>query len=469
MIQLAVALILCAGFGAALVSLAWGRGSSSGASLGMKLSLSLGYGIAIFSIVFFLCLVLGIKKLFAADLLVLTLIVIVNFLLRRRLPMTSLPPAENSCFPRWLRNIIIAAFSIALVAAVYDAIVRAIAYPHGDGWDAFAIWNLRARFLFRGGVGWRDGFTSLLPWSHPDYPLLLPSATAHFWSYVGHESPAVPVLIGLIFTFGTVVFLFSSLALLRHRDVAMLGTLALLATPFFIEQGTSQYADVPLAFFFLAAIALLSLHDAVSADVSHNGFLVLAGLAAGFAAWTKNEGLLFVGALLVAHLVVLARPMAIFQGRRAFAILLASVIPTLLLIAWFKHSLAPPGDILVSSNPILPKFVAVSRYWAICKWYGKEFFRFGGWLGMPGTVLLGILYWAGGKGGMSGRPGFRTGVLTLGLTLAGYFVVYLITPYDIYWHLRFSLSRLFLQLWPSAIFLFFLRCQLGPRRPALAG
>jgi hypothetical protein len=41
------------------------------------------------------------------------------------------------------------------------------------------------------------------------------------------------------------------------------------------------------------------------------------------------------------------------------------------------------------------------------------------------------------------------------LTLAGYFFIYLITPRDIYWHLRFSLNRLFLQLWPSAIFLFF--------------
>ena len=41
------------------------------------------------------------------------------------------------------------------------------------------------------------------------------------------------------------------------------------------------------------------------------------------------------------------------------------------------------------------------------------------------------------------------------MTLAGYFFIYLITPRDIYWHLRFSLNRLFLQLWPSAIFLFF--------------
>jgi hypothetical protein len=49
--------------------------------------------------------------------------------------------------------------------------------------------------------------------------------------------------------------------------------------------------------------------------------------------------------------------------------------------------------------------------------------------------------------------------LALTLTLVGYFAVFLITPYDIHWHLRFSLVRLFLQLWPSTVFLSFLILQ----------
>jgi len=40
--------------------------------------------------------------------------------------------------------------------------------------------------------------------------------------------------------------------------------------------------------------------------------------------------------------------------------------------------------------------------------------------------------------------------------------VYVITPNDLYWHLRFSLNRLFLQLWPAAIFLFFLSLSRQP-------
>jgi len=62
-----------------------------------------------------------------------------------------------------------------------------------------------------------------------------------------------------------------------------------------------------------------------------------------------------------------------------------------------------------------------------------------------------------GKGMQPADPGPRASRIALTLTLAGYFLIYLITPYDLYWHLRFSLNRLFLQLWPAVIFLFFLR------------
>ena len=82
---------------------------------------------------------------------------------------------------------------------------------------------------------------------------------------------------------------------------------------------------------------------------------------------------------------------------------------------------------------------------------------FGHWLLIPGTIVLAGYYLVVGReAGSRYKTGIRTSVLALGLTLAGYFAVYLITPYDIHWHLRSSLNRLFLQVWPSAIFLFFL-------------
>jgi small-conductance mechanosensitive channel len=54
------------------------------------------------------------------------------------------------------------------------------------------------------------------------------------------------------------------------------------------------------------------------------------------------------------------------------------------------------------------------------------------------------------------RPALLTAATVLILMLAGYFGIYLITPHDLRWHLLTSLNRLFIQLWPSAVFLCFM-------------
>jgi len=454
--------LLCIACGFLLVSLGWSSRSAFASDLLFRISLSIGFGVGIFSVVFFGWRAIGVGSLAVVDLLIFALLLVSFLLFRAR----GAPDAhEEIDGASWLRRILTVAFVIALSAALYADIGRMLVHPHGDGWDAFAIWNLHARFLFRGGSHWRDGFTTLIPWSHPDYPLLLPAGIAHFWTYLGHDDPAVPATISLLFTFGTVGLLFSALSILRSRAAAMLGGLTLLTTPFFIEQGAAQYADIPLAFFILATTVFLCVHDEdVRNGPKVHRVLVLAGLAAGFAAWTKNEGLLFLGAILAARVLVLIRlnkrvatqPKPRREQRLDLLLLLAGVAPVFLVTAWFKHSVAPPGDLFSDSATMLHKMLDPARYWAVIQWYAKGFLRFGDWLGIPGTLLLMAWYFAAGKekDGKSG-PGFRTSLLALILTLTGYFAVYLITPYDIYWHLRFSLPRLFLQLWPSAIFLFF--------------
>jgi hypothetical protein len=54
----------------------------------------------------------------------------------------------------------------------------------------------------------------------------------------------------------------------------------------------------------------------------------------------------------------------------------------------------------------------------------------------------------------------RRFLLTAALCLcgmaAGYFFIYVTTPQNLAWHIRTSLNRLLLHLWPSAVFVFFL-------------
>jgi hypothetical protein len=466
---LVVAIVFCFASGYLIVDFALPRFDAS--NLLLRLSLAAGVGLGVFSAEHMVRLAVGISHTWVIDLLVFALL-LSPYLLNRPGKTATVVLATQNEEPRLTRNerLVAAAFALALCAAVYAAITHSLVHPDGDGWDAFSIWNLHARFLFRSGAAWRDGFSPLISWSHPDYPLLLPAAIAHFWSYLGRESQVVPAVIGLVLTFSTVGLLFASLAILRGRTSAMLGGLVLLATPFFIEQGTSQYADVPLSFFFLAAISSLCLYYPIPEDAANSRaqpLLVLSGLATGFAAWTKNEGLLFLFALTAAQLLVYIRDRNLGSSdptgsaekscARPLGLFFSGLAPLLILILWFKYTVAPRGDLFPDAASAIHKLMEPQRYWIVFRWYFKSFFRFGEWWLVPGTVALAIYYFlAVCTKKVDNHRGLDIGLITLALAFAGYFAIYLITPYDIFWHLRNSLNRLFLQLWPSAVFLFFL-------------
>jgi hypothetical protein len=473
-IALAAAISLASGY--LLVAFGWRRSQPSLSAWLMKLSLAAGFGLGISSIAFFLARMSGTSHIVVFELILLGLICALHFFIGPRSRVTA-ASRERVDFdlPSWLRRILIASFVFAVLTALYSATVHTIVHPHGDGWDAFAIWNLHARFLFLGGSHWRDGFNALIPWSHPDYPLLLPAATARVWSYLGYDDPHVPSILALVFTFSTLILLVSSLFQLRGPNAALVGGISLSSTPFFVEQGAAQYADVPLSFFILATFVLLHFDSCFESETRSrrlSGPWILAGMAAGFAAWTKNEGLLFLSLwFLVFCLFPFRKEPRNSPGkppRRNRDILASAVlgaVPILAIVAWFKHSVATSGDLLSTPDVMIHKILAPGRYGIILRWYAKEFLRFGDWWILPGTVLLTAFYFlVRPKNAIEEEPILRACIRTLALTLAGYFLIYLITPRDLYWHLRFSLNRLFLQVWPATIFLFFLFAARQPPR-----
>jgi hypothetical protein len=54
------------------------------------------------------------------------------------------------------------------------------------------------------------------------------------------------------------------------------------------------------------------------------------------------------------------------------------------------------------------------------------------------------------------KPNIKAGSLMVLLMLTGYYCVYLITPFELVWHIKSSLQRLYIQLFPSVLFIFFL-------------
>src|ERR1700751_397915 len=159
--NIALAFGLCFAAGYLAVSSAWTQEKSNKAEWLMKMFLSAGFGIGIFSVTFFVDRLLGIVHILATDLGLTALLLVVYLLARARRTSGNSIRREflGIELPSWLHRLLMASFIVSVLAALYASVLRALVHPHGDGWDAFAIWNLHARFFFLGGVHGREGFS----------------------------------------------------------------------------------------------------------------------------------------------------------------------------------------------------------------------------------------------------------------------------------------------------------------------
>jgi hypothetical protein len=359
----------------------------------------------------------------------------------------------------WAARAIYASFAVAASIALIAFIMLSIRTPEGgfDAWDHFAI---KARFLLLGGDQWKRAFLPVFD-DKPDYPFLLPATLARFWMYLGGETALVQVLAAMLFTFATAGLLVSSLSRLRNGQLALLGGLVLLGTPFFVTHGATQYPDVPIGFLFLSVLVLLSI-----ARDSHSGLgiIALAGIFASLAAWTKNEGTAFTFEVIVVQAVVVFVGEGWHECRRQTLAFAAGALPVLILVAWFKFHLAPPNELVPNQGgtlDIVHRFLSRWRLMQISGAFFKTFTLspgFGKWVVNPVPLLL--LY-----GVLAGRcihpkrwVSALIGAAAIGSMAATYFAIFLDLPSNLSleYYFIYVLDRLLLQLWPSAVFVYFL-------------
>lgn len=366
---------------------------------------------------------------------------------------TVLNWAESPPIPWYLTAVL----GIAAASALATFLFYAATKPHGE-WDAWSIWNLRARFLFRAGPLWRDAFSTDLAWSHPDYPLMLPGIVAMCWSLARAESTLAPTAVAFLFTFGTVGVLISTVGILRGKMQAIIAGVLLLGSASMILNGANQYADIPIGYFMLATLGLLCIAERYPDDLR---FTILAGLMAGFAAWTKNEGLLFVAAVIVARAWAIVR----FGDRavltRQLVRLGAGLIAPLAVTVFFKLRFAPAND-LVSRKPgqIVAHLADIGRWVGAIQGYVIAPFRIGNFLVPIILVLAAYWFFVRFKVDARDRASLATVLAAIGLTLAGEFAIYIAFTADMEWQINTSLERLLLQLWPSGLLAFFLAVNL---------
>jgi hypothetical protein len=348
------------------------------------------------------------------------------------------PPAPPHAF-KW-NWVLLLGLGVAGLFVALDFAASSTANPYGD-WDATSIWNLRARYLAGGPELWRCAISPeigghLFGASHPGYPLFLSSFIGMLWAVSGGFTSHVPALVSAVMAASVLALLVGALAERRSLALGLLAGLLLAGTELFASQASAQYADLPLALAFLAALVLL---DAAATP----GVLLAAGAALGLAPWIKNEGLVF---------AVAALAVAAWRFRlRDWLWIALGALPGLLAVAALK-TMVPgnEGMFPATAGEAFAKLANPARWAQVAGGFGGALLELGHWWAHP-LLLLAVLAWALR---LAPRRSLWLGIPIL-VALTAEFGLFLVSTADLKWHLGTSVSRLVLQLWPSVIWLAF--------------
>jgi len=340
-----------------------------------------------------------------------------------------------------LQTILLVILAAVLALDAVTFIGTSLRRPNGN-WDSWAIWNRDSRFIYRGGDQWQRAFSSDLDqFFHPDYPPLFPMTTAWVWDVLKTETLRTPMVHSGIFLLASGMLIFGSLLATRSLGTATLGAITLMGLSGAVTISSNQFTDLHLSFFILATAVLFAFYD----RYQKHEILALAGVTTGLAAWTKNEGLAFVIPSLVALAVICFKYRSFW--RPALYYLGGALIP-LAIVAYFKIALAPQNDIMASaSSDFLPKIMDLTRYPPILMGFASELIFYG-----P-LLLPYYFFMRGDKTPLA--PGFLAIGIFMVIQACFYFAAYLLTPYDVAWHVKYSLPRILVQIYPAGIFLLF--------------
>ena len=349
-------------------------------------------------------------------------------------PASRLTPAD------WLARIV---FALVAAVALSTIVTEYIASPHGQ-WDAWAIWNQKARFLIRGGDKW-DAFLGV-SWSIPSHPLLVSVSVARLWAYAGAELTLVPAMLSFSFAAACVAAVMAALDLRRRR--AWIAGAVLLAPATFVQQAAAQTSDLPAGLFVVTTLIMLR-NANWGAATEARGALFFAGVAGSLAAWTKNEGLLLFS---VATFFVAC--IALGRGRiRPLAWWAAGAAPALLTIAWLKLTIAqmPPGYLAEGDTlaTLVGRFLSPQRQAVVGKLVWQYVIRWGG-PRAAGALPLAMAAAAVGACTSGGRQ-VRGEVAIVALMMVGYYAVWLVSPLDTVWLVGTSFDRVLIQMWPPIV------------------
>lgn len=305
------------------------------------------------------------------------------------------------------------------------------ASKHG-GWDAWAIWNLHAKFMYNPAY-WLNMFSPGLAYSHPDYPLMLPAIIAFFWNSVGVITPLVPMVLSFVVLLLIPSLIYAALSVKKGYNLyAGLGLLLFVVDNNYKAIGALQTADTLLSLLILLVFVLNSRVNHTKSNI-----IYLIAFICASCTWLKNEGWLF---YLIFTAVFTVSNYKDLTSLKKYA--LGSLIPLLFTLS-FKIFFAPVNDLVAANHHHAIQMITdAGRYLTIIKFLT-------GMLTDQYIILTALLVLAI----MINRRYFKSAAfICLLIVFAGYLFIYVTTPYNLNWHLSTSLNRLIQHLYPALVF-----------------
>jgi 4-amino-4-deoxy-L-arabinose transferase-like glycosyltransferase len=358
--------------------------------------------------------------------------------------------SRSDPIPAWWILICAIAIGYGLISVANDALM----YPVNE-WDAFAIWQLKAKVLAIYPLCPRPAyFTNLsLSYSHLRYPLLVPMMSAGMHALTGPLDDLGKTISLLLYP-GMGLAVFAAVRRINGITAALTATALLACLQPFCRYGGSGTAEMAITVFYACSLLCILRWR----ENGNRGLLVLAAIFSGWMAWTKNEGLAL--AAINAIVVAASGPRERRRKSLAAAATLAAIAAAIYL-PWILYSWGLPrtDEDYAGRFASLQIFSNFGRLGTILVGFGKELIDWEDW-GLFWVIAAGL---ALAERGRFRNPQVAVIGVLLVLHLAAYVPAFLVTNWRLEELLSVTLDRLLMHAAPAGAIL------IGALWPAWAG
>ncbi|MPM13791.1 hypothetical protein SDC9_60150 [bioreactor metagenome] len=325
---------------------------------------------------------------------------------------------------------------VFIIASLIIILIPIMLLPLRE-WDARSIWFFHAKMIYSANsIGVNAGWLEpQIAFSHPDYPNLIPALAAQITTLFGFWNEYLPKL-SLFFVFFPIPFM-----LFRYKhhlvNFIFLTLIMLLPANALLWSG---YMDGYFAIYFAFSILFFSRFIISLKEVDLISFAV----CLIFLLYLKNEGMLTLicGVLLVVvYLFTFKRPLRDLKifTRFPFISFMAGLLFPIIYWSGLKASWNLQNDLQLGSFESIKLFIERLQDGTLRLLLKQAFFQ----ICFALMALLVILLFVQIKKIYIPKQFFLV-LLFPFLYALGIISVYLLTPYDIVWHLTTSISRTFL-------------------------